>query len=230
MLLQETNTCYVYCVRNQITGKQYIGKTTYGRKRVVSHFRLWKTPANHKNPFYLDIKKYGKENFVWGVVEYAEEEKLKERETHYINLWETHIYGYNKLPQYWILEHPDSHTEVVYSLKEVCEKYSLSKPSLHSTLVGKRLQEKGFRLLPRNQKEKEVYGETRRKKEEGKRKNYEGKKGGDNFNSKLTQQQVLEIRNRYTGEKGEIVRLGEVYGVSPGCISRILHNSSWKHI
>jgi len=179
MLLQETNTCYVYCIRNQITGKQYIGKTIWGRKRVVSHFRLWKHPTNHRNPFYLDIKKYGKENFIWGVVEYTEPEKLVERETHYINLWETYIYGYNKLPQYWILEHPNKTTEVVYSLKEVCDKYSLWKPSLWGTLVGKRIQEKGFRLLPRTEEEKQVYEETRRKKEEGIRKRYVNRRKGE---------------------------------------------------
>ena len=49
------------------------------------------------------------------------------------------------------------------------------------------------------------------------------------YNSKLTEQQVVEMRNRYAnGESG--YRLHKEYGINMAVCYRILRRESWKHI
>lgn len=46
---------------------------------------------------------------------------------------------------------------------------------------------------------------------------------------KLTDSQCAEIRNLYTGKRGELTMLGNRFGVSRTQISRIVNNKSRKH-
>lgn len=48
--------------------------------------------------------------------------------------------------------------------------------------------------------------------------------------SKLTEQDVLEIRSRLTGKWGELSRLSEEFGVSHRQIANIRNYYNWKHI
>lgn len=48
--------------------------------------------------------------------------------------------------------------------------------------------------------------------------------------SKLTEQQVLDIRAKYTGAIGEQIKLSKEYGVNPATIRDLLFRKTWKHI
>lgn len=48
--------------------------------------------------------------------------------------------------------------------------------------------------------------------------------------SKLTEEQVLEIRSKYSFHKYTGVMLGREYGVAPTTILNIVHRKTWKHI
>lgn len=50
----------------------------------------------------------------------------------------------------------------------------------------------------------------------------------NNPNSKLTQEQVKEIRNKYVPYTCSAKKLANEYGVSQSCIEHILNNRSWK--
>lgn len=54
--------------------------------------------------------------------------------------------------------------------------------------------------------------------------------GERNSHAILTEQKVREIRGRYTGAKGEQVRLAEEYGVSSGVIQALLSGRTWRHV
>ncbi len=54
-------------------------------------------------------------------------------------------------------------------------------------------------------------------------------KGELNPNSKLTQKEVNEIRDKYVPFKYSTKKLAEEYKVSQSCIKHILNNSSWKN-
>ena len=57
-----------------------------------------------------------------------------------------------------------------------------------------------------------------------------GLKGEKNGRSKLTNEEVKEIRNKYTGKRGEIANLAKEYGVSWSLIKLIVTNKKWVHI
>lgn len=50
----------------------------------------------------------------------------------------------------------------------------------------------------------------------------------DSHFAKLTEGQVTEIRNKYTGKRGEKVKLAKEYNVVVTTITNILNNKSWK--
>lgn len=54
-------------------------------------------------------------------------------------------------------------------------------------------------------------------------------KGMRSAHAKLTNAKVREIRKKRS-EGAKIVRLAEEYGVGYGCIERVVHRQSWKHI
>lgn len=78
----------VYKATNKINGKVYIGITTHSlehRKKI--HIRDSKRIDTY---FYRAIRKYGKDNFTWEVIDRAEsKEELSELEKYYIKLYDS---------------------------------------------------------------------------------------------------------------------------------------------
>lgn len=86
----------IYKVTNKINGKVYIGQTVQKlrrrRKKHISEALLNKNSYH----FHGAIRKHGKSNFVWEVLEkcYSQEE-LNNRETYYIDEYDSVNLGYN---------------------------------------------------------------------------------------------------------------------------------------
>ena len=78
--------CAVYKITNTITGDFYIGSSKDVKQRWAQHKcpSRWNKCPN--NPLYLDMRKYGIENFVFEVIEEAEESFLKEKEQQFIEM------------------------------------------------------------------------------------------------------------------------------------------------
>ena len=77
----------VYMVRNQITGERYIGQSKMPYKRHTNHMSIHNTKAglNTTNPaLQEDLIKFGREAFLFGIIEHCAEENLLARENHYI--------------------------------------------------------------------------------------------------------------------------------------------------
>ena len=56
------------------------------------------------------------------------------------------------------------------------------------------------------------------------------KHGINNGRSKLTENEVIEIRNKYTGNWGQITSLSNEYNISKTVINDIVKNRLWVHI
>lgn len=54
-------------------------------------------------------------------------------------------------------------------------------------------------------------------------------RGDDHYTSKLTEEDVVKIRNSYVGEPGEIRRIAMAYGVTQTSVSCLLYGKTWKH-
>jgi len=86
--------CYglIYKSTNKVNGKIYIGQTTRTLKcRMKEHIS-----DQRKYHFHNALRKYGKKNFGWKILEYCDsKEEMDEMEFHYIKQYNSFDDGYN---------------------------------------------------------------------------------------------------------------------------------------
>ena len=89
--IQHRNKSGIYCIRNIINNKVYIGKSINIYYRIKNHIgALNGKIRKHENEYLINSwHKYGKENFEYFVIEYLDKEEslLSERELHWINYY-----------------------------------------------------------------------------------------------------------------------------------------------
>lgn len=90
----------IYMIKCYATGKAYIGQTIQKNweARIRTHFsKALRGDRKGCKKFYSAIRKYGKENFYYGLVDecFDTREKLNELEKKYISLYKTLEEGYN---------------------------------------------------------------------------------------------------------------------------------------
>lgn len=83
----------IYCYHCIPTGKKYIGKTKNENKRKQRH--RYNAKKGIKNNFYNAVRKYGWDNFVYGIINEFDISILNEKELYYINFYDTYKNGYN---------------------------------------------------------------------------------------------------------------------------------------
>lgn len=83
----------IYKITNKVNGKIYIGQSIHIEKRWQEHCQ----PSNNKSLIAKAIKKYGKENFLFEVIEQCTKEELLEKEEYYIKMYNSVVpNGYNQ--------------------------------------------------------------------------------------------------------------------------------------
>jgi group I intron endonuclease len=83
----------IYCYHCISTGKKYIGKTLYERKRKEHHCHMVRSGSKRK--FYNAVRKYGWKNFIYGIIEECDECLLSQKEVTYIREYDSFKCGYN---------------------------------------------------------------------------------------------------------------------------------------
>lgn len=88
----------IYKITNLINGKSYIGQSADIKRRWRNHKSCCTNTNNrqHNNELYLDMYKYGLDNFNFEILEECSKEQLLEREEYWINECKTYEFGYNK--------------------------------------------------------------------------------------------------------------------------------------
>lgn len=84
------NLGVIYRVTCLPTGKCYIGQTKNFKTRKLQHER-----AKDDYVFHKAIRKYGKDSFVWEILEECPYDKLDEREVFWIAEFDSYNNGYN---------------------------------------------------------------------------------------------------------------------------------------
>lgn len=146
----------IYCAHCIISGKKYIGKTINSlEKRKSSH--LYKSKQDGNGRFQNAIKKYGWNNFVWGIIEECEIDVLSERESYWINFYESHLFGYNltlggdggfNLSQLkkFTIKSPSGEIYNSSNVAEFSRNHNLNPSCLCNVINGKRKSHKGWTL------------------------------------------------------------------------------------
>ena len=80
----------IYKVTNKINGKVYIGQS-------VDIGRRWRQHMTAEDDIYFHkaIQKYGVDNFIWEVIEKCKKSELDERESYWIEYYDSYNKGYN---------------------------------------------------------------------------------------------------------------------------------------
>ena len=91
------NKSGIYMILNTYNNKCYIGSTKNFYTRKQKHFRLLVLNKHHSNHLQKAYNKYGKDKFIFIILEECEIEKLLEKEVFWINLKNSldPRYGYN---------------------------------------------------------------------------------------------------------------------------------------
>lgn len=97
---EDLNKCGIYCIRNLVNNKVYIGKSINIYNRIATHISDLSRKSKNENRHLINAWfKYGKENFDYYVLEYLDlnEDLLKERELYWMQKYNSteRKYGYN---------------------------------------------------------------------------------------------------------------------------------------
>lgn len=89
----------IYVVTNEINGKQYVGLSKDCLRRWHDHYsKSYKSMKKDdlEKVLYKAMRKYGRDNFSFKIVEECPEEELSSREIYWINKLDTYNNGYNE--------------------------------------------------------------------------------------------------------------------------------------
>jgi len=194
----------IYFIINTKTEKMYIGSSMKSSRRKTTHFSRLKN-GNHNNRFLQeDYNRYGKDAFVWKIIESGIDtvEKLVELEKKYLHdLWNSGLYNISKYPyNNWNNRKHTKATRIKMSLAQRGENNAM------------------YRHSPSE--------EYRNKIREAHYKNKENLKRMRKF----TPNQVREIRRVYQETDMGFQKIANQFGVSKPTIMRIVKKQRYKNI
>lgn len=245
----------IYKIVNKVTGKFYIGSSVNFKRRWCMHkFELKR--GNHGNKYLQRAwDKYGEKNFIFEAIKEVEpikEKILKEEQLYLDTLSPYDENGYNiskKAGNILGYRHTDEARKKIVESKLGKPRSEETKRKLSEAQKGKIIPQetrdkisKTLKGRPSPMKGRKASEETKKKmskslkgikkSEEWKRKIGDAQRGANNHASKLTEEQVIEIKKELiSNDKSRSQSaIAKEYGVSPVIISQIKTGKRWAHV
>lgn len=159
---------YIYKVTNLVNNKVYIGQTT---KTIERRWQQHIYEATHKGhgenyPLHAAMRKYGIENFIIEKLEQCQDDDRYDRETYYINLFQSLVnqYGYNiALNGAGVLLYSSEEILNLWNqgltMKEIAKNLKCSRSTIYQRIRGCGISEEEIRKrVSDNQSARQSYG------------------------------------------------------------------------
>lgn len=230
-----SNQGKIYCAHCIFTGKKYIGQTRQRLlcNRISKHFSDAKK-SNTNGKFQKALRKYGREGFIWGIIEECDINLLNSKEIYWITEYKTLENGYNlspgggQPPEYYskeyLIEMPNGERKIIKNLSQYCKNNNLNVAHVHETLYGKRIQHKGYKIIPRTEEEIKKFNEERKVREDTSRKGLPGERNGRSI---LDWNKVKLIRELHKSKKYKNQEISDMFEVKLVTIEKIVSNKLW---
>ena len=203
---------FVYITTNLINGKKYIGQRMF-RKR-------WKNYLGSGTIFKRAINKYGKENFSREIIAIAySKDELNLMEIEFINNHD----AIDSLDYYNLSFGGDAFNSGLHFSDEHKKKMSLAQMGNKNCLGNKHTEESKKKMSESALKMSDEHKENLSLAQKGKHLSKEIKLKISETQRRLSNQQALEIREKYTTNQFKQIDLAKEYLVSQVTISRIIN-------
>lgn len=166
----------VYCVRNTKNNKRYVGSSRNLLRRRNGHFQKLKKNISDHTPLQEDYNIYGKEYFIFEVIEYCEKENLIEKEQSWMDFYKSYEreFGYNSS----ITADRVTHTEETRKKMRECKRV---EKGVRTNWSGRKHSEETLKKMSKSQK---------------KNTNRLGKEHSEESKKKMKKSQVLRWEKR----------------------------------
>lgn len=222
----------IYKITNKTNNKVYIGQSTDIEKRWGEHKRNAFNSNTHTYyyPLYLAIRKYGLDNFVFEVIEECSTENLTKQEQYWMDYYNSldGNYGYNLVPaenakrgehcnwavltNFQVEQIENLLQQTTIPMTQIAKMYQVSSSCIEDINKG-RSRTKDNLQYPLRTNTRSI-----------------GHRGELQNTAILSENEVIEIRNRYVNE--ELQNIYEDYKnrISFAGFKKIVYGATWKHL
>jgi group I intron endonuclease len=204
----------IYKILNTVNNKVYIGSATHIEKRWRDHKWYLNHNIHHNSHLQSAWNKYGIKVFEFSILLECSIDELLDKEKEYTLKYNSldNNYGYNvNEPRKIFLNRKCSQ-----EIKELASKRMLGENNPMYGKFGKQHPKFNMKMSEENRK---LISDKAKK-----------RRGDDANNSKLTEKDVIEIRDKYKNDKYTQRELSLIYNVTQVTISNIIIKKSWSHI
>lgn len=224
----------IYKITNKINNHSYIGQSIHIEKRWKEHQNKYNWERECKKPLYLAFQKYGLENFTFEVLEECESQDLNSKEKYYIQYYNTYKDGYNQTiggednygenhPGHKLTEQDVINIRIRYNNHERKKTVYLD--------YNNRIGESGFSKIWKGETWTNILPEVYTEKNKEYHKIHTGNEGSSNGRSKITEQDVYNIRLRKkNGEPQKEVYEDYKELLTFGSFKNVWNYQNWKNI